>query len=185
MAPLFKIEDRFKLSSPKSARRGGVLLLLYPEQEKIFFPLMLRPSYPGVHSDQVSLPGGKVEKYDKNLIQTALRETHEEIGVDPSQVTILGELTDLYIPASNFLVRPVVGFARHSLSFQPDPKEVKKIIKATLIDLLDDSKMKQTQLELTNKLILDTPYFDVKQHVVWGATAMILSEFKTIVKEIF
>jgi len=127
---------RYKV--PQDARWGGVLILLYEDQDEIKFPLILRPDYDGVHSGQVAFPGGRFEPPDENIINTALRETAEEIGIHPGDVQLIGALTELYIPPSNFLVHPHVGMLSYKPGFFPDPKEVVKVIEVSMDDLLND-----------------------------------------------
>ncbi len=172
---------RFKI--PQDAKWGSVLILFYEEQNQIKFPLILRPEYDGVHSGQVGFPGGKFESTDENLITTALRETNEEIGVVANDVEVLGKLTELYIPPSNFLVHPHVGKINYKPSFFPDEKEVMKVIEVSLDDLMNESVVHEKEIKLSNGLQIISPYFDFRGHAVWGATAMILSELKTILNE--
>ena len=176
MAPqpvdLKRFEDKFR----ENHRKSGVLLLFYPEDGNVIFPLIKRPEYPGVHSGQIALPGGKMEPEDLNLIQTALREAEEEIGVKKDSVQILGQMTDLYIPTSNFLVSPVVGFLPEKPKLVPDQYEVSRIIPTNLSSLQDETIRRKTKLKLSNGFVLDTPYFEIDGEMVWGATAMILSE---------
>lgn len=174
---------RFEPRLPDNHRKSGVLLLFYPTSEGSFFPLIKRPEYPGVHSGQVAFPGGKMELEDESITQTALREAEEEIGIDRSKVTILGNLSDLFIPTSNFLVTPVVGFTEQQPNLIPEEKEVSRIISAELLQLFDPMVRKQKVLELRPNLLLDTPYFEIDGEIVWGATAMILSELIHILNQ--
>lgn len=167
---------RFSEKIPVAHRKSGVLLLFYPEKGSGFFPLIKRPVYPGVHSGQVALPGGKVEPEDPDVIYTALREAEEEIGIDADKVEVLGKLSDLYIPTSNFLVTPVIGFLSNTPTFIPEQKEVSRIIKTEVRSIFEPQIRKRTYLELGRGVRLDTPYFDIDGEIVWGATAMILSE---------
>lgn len=162
-------------------KQGSVLILLYPKAGKVYFPLMLRPNYNGVHSGQISLPGGKKEKQDKDYIATAVREAEEEIGVVAKDITILGTLTTLYVSVSNFSVVPVVGFARSTPSFNPNPYEVEAIIETPMEDLMNEDTVKIKKLHVRG-FDLQAPYFDINGQVVWGATAMMLNEFKNILK---
>ena len=176
MAPQPVDQRRFDPKLPEHHRKSGVLLLFYPDSEHIFFPLIKRPNYPGVHGGQISLPGGKMEPEDFNVVQTALREAEEEIGVEKDQITVLGQMTDLYIPTSNFLVSPVVGFQTVVPRMTPEEKEVQRIISAQVSQVLDAGIRKRKNLDIRPSLRLDTPYFEIDGEMVWGATAMILSE---------
>jgi 8-oxo-dGTP pyrophosphatase MutT (NUDIX family) len=162
--------------TPKpNTRQSSVLLLFYPYEETVYFPLILRPTYPGVHSGQVALPGGGFEPGDGDLIRTALREAHEEVGVDPAQVSILGQLSTLYIRPSNNLVLPVVGWSAQRPTFLPDPREVALLIEASLLEFLDPANQRTETWELQNRTA-NVPLFGVQNQVIWGATAMILGE---------
>lgn len=167
---------RFAPSLPENYRRSGVLILFYPDVNGSFFPLIKRPEYPGFHSGQVAFPGGKMEPDDGTITQTALREAEEEVGIDRSKVQVLGHLSDLYIPTSNFLVSPVVGFLEERPNLIPEVKEVSRIIQTEFNFLTKPEAKKQKILELGQNLRLNTPYFDIEGEIVWGATAMILSE---------
>lgn len=167
---------RFEAVLPENHRKSGVLILFYPDGSDSFFPLIKRPEYPGFHSGQVAFPGGKMETGDKNIIQTALREAEEEVGIDRREVQLLGVLSDLYIPTSNFLVSPVIGFLEKRPDLVPEEKEVSRIIQTELQWLIKPEGVKRKVLEFGPTLKLDTPYFEIDGEMVWGATAMILSE---------
>lgn len=167
---------RFTLHIPETHRKSGVLLLIYPEEGIGFFPLIKRPVYAGVHSGQIALPGGKMEPGDPDVTFTALREAEEEIGIDAGKVEVLGKLSDLYIPTSNFLVTPVIGLISDKPRFVPEQKEVAKIISTAIYSLTAPEKIKHTELSVGDGIRLNTPYFDISGEIVWGATAMILSE---------
>ena len=178
LARLRELEDHFSTSD---AIQSGVLILLYPVSGQTRLVLMLRPEYAGVHSGQISLPGGKFEEGDDSLVHTALREAQEEIGADPCQIRILGQLTGLYIPPSNFMVTPVVGYQESRPEFKADPKEVAKIIELDMEDLLDQRNMMVKTITVRSGLTLQAPSFCIEGNIIWGATAMILSELREIV----
>lgn len=157
------------------ARQGGVLILLYPHEQRIRLPLILRATYRGVHSGQVGLPGGGREEIDTDLQATALREAYEEIGVHPDAVTVLGRLTTLYVYASNYVVHPFVGWTKDRPNFHTDPYEVAKLIEIRLDQILDPANQCEEMWELRSRSAL-VPYYSIGNEVVWGATAMILSE---------
>ena len=172
--------------TPDNPKLSATLTLLYPKESELHIALMQRVIHiKDRHSGQVSFPGGKVEDTDKNLEATALREAEEELGIEQKKVQILGQMTEVYIPVSNFLVQPFIGFTDEIPNFQAQPTEVKEIIETPLSVLLNPENHKQTNLELPNGIKLkDVPYFDVFGKVVWGATAMMLKEFVTIVNNI-
>jgi 8-oxo-dGTP pyrophosphatase MutT (NUDIX family) len=124
-----------------------------------------------------------MEPTDPDILFTALREAEEEIGIDAGKVEVLGRLSDLYIPASNFLVTPVVGLIDQKPSFVPEQREVARIITTEVISLFHPEVRKQTQLAVGGGMYLNTPYFAVEQEVVWGATAMILSELVQVLEQ--
>ena len=176
MAPLPVDWRRFSLDAPVSHKKSAVLLLFYPEDSGVFFPLIKRPTYPGAHSGQVSFPGGKVEPSDPDVVYTALREAEEEIGIDAGKVEVLGRLTDLYIPTSNFLVSPVLGFLAEKPRFVPEVREVARIIPTAVSSMRQPEIRQRTLVAIGEGQQLETPYFALDGEVVWGATAMILSE---------
>ena len=163
--------------------QGGVALLLYPDQGTWYMPLMKRPVYTGVHSGQISLPGGKMENSDGNLIETALRETKEEIGVNVPKSEVVGSLSELYITASHFNILPVVAVLGSKPDIVADEREVQEVIIASLDDLLLSETSKEKDIHVRGYDIV-APYFDIRNEVVWGATAMILNEFITIAREV-
>ena len=183
MAPYPVDENRFKENLQKPAKPGGVMILLYPHENDIYLPLMKRPTYNGAHSGQVSFPGGKFEQQDLDLNFTALRETHEEIGVAPEEVSLIGKLSDLFIIASNFKVHPSVGFVPSRPQFIPDPLEVEEVLEVSLSHLYDLTQRGVEPMRFENYTI-HSPYFDVQGHVVWGATAMMLSELLQVISEL-
>ncbi|HSH50364.1 MAG TPA: CoA pyrophosphatase, partial [Bacteroidales bacterium] len=133
MAP--KIRRHFKTFSKR--RNAGILILLFAKNNQLYTVCIKRTEYNGAHSGQISFPGGKFEPGDQTLEQTALRESKEEIGIDPEKVSVLGKLTPLYIPVSNFYVLPFVGFYASAPKFNREPDEVEKIIEIPLSDLLN------------------------------------------------
>ncbi|MEI6684212.1 MAG: CoA pyrophosphatase [Bacteroidota bacterium] len=184
MSSLTRVRELMKQDPATTAVRSAVLLLLYPLNGNICFVLMLRPEYPGVHSGQISLPGGKLEESDLSLQDTALREAQEEIGIDPAKIRIIGQLTDLYIPPSNFMVTPVVGFQRSQPQFLADPGEVAAIIEVELGDLLDPLNVQLREMKISNGMKLTAPAYCIGENTIWGATAMILSEFTAVLGDI-
>ncbi|MCB9232520.1 MAG: CoA pyrophosphatase [Bacteroidia bacterium] len=183
MAPAFRPRELPDAATLEQARKSSVLVLFYPLQETPHLVLMKRNEYPGVHSGQISFPGGRVEESDLDYHDTALREAQEEVGVNRHEVEILGELSKLYIPPSGFLVQPVVGFSRQRPDFVPDPSEVKEILEVPVSHLQDAANRKQMDMPIQGGIRKNIPYFDVFGHTVWGATAMMLSELLHLLKE--
>lgn len=183
MAPYPVDENRFKENTNRPSKPGGVMVLLYPHNGDIYLPLMKRPTYEGAHSGQVSFPGGKFEQDDLDITTTALRETEEEIGVNPEQIEVIGSLSEMFIIASNFKVFPTVGYLPQRPAFVPDAVEVEAVLEVSISHLQDLSKRGVEPMTFGNYTI-QSPYFDVEGHVVWGATAMMLSELLYILDEL-
>lgn len=171
MAPTFRGDFPEQLKPVPAA----VLILLYPFKGETHLVFMKRNEYEGPHSGQVSFPGGAWEAVDKSLEQTALRECREELG-DQEGIEVLGSLTPLHIPVSNFLVSPFVGWMEHTPKFFPDPAEVQYVIEVSLRKLLDPA-IRESETLYHHKHPVEAPYFRVGSDKIWGATAMILSEF--------
>lgn len=166
-------------------RLAAVLILLFERDGELSFPLIQRPTYQGIHSAQMSLPGGKLEDNDGNdLSVTALRETHEEVGISPNDITLLGQLTELYIPPSKFLVSPFVGVCKKEPSFNWDNPEVDELVEVETSQLRSPKNKGETQITISKGMRITTPYYHLSEKVVWGATAMILSEFEHMLKRV-
>lgn len=168
---------------PPNAREAGVLALLFPKDKDWHLTLILRQNNNpnDRHGGQVSFPGGKREVHDEDLRATALREAEEEVGVDPSAVNLLGALSELYIPVSNFKVQPYVGFTEQTPQFVPQPEEVQAVLEVPFRQFLSNNTRRKKDLHLYPQLILrDVPYFDVADQTVWGATAMMISELVAV-----
>lgn len=164
-------------------RPGSVLILLYEENGVLKFPLIKRPVYTGAHSGQVSLPGGKAEE-GEDVIITALREGEEEIGISKTDVEVLGCLSEFFVIPSNFIVTPVIGILRYVPVFVPDSFEVERILNADVSDLLREDAIIQKEILAAGKYAMMAPHFVIENEIVWGATAMMLNEFRYILKEI-
>ncbi len=184
MAPDISAQSRVKFKFSGQLRKGAVLILLYEVGGQVRFPLIQRPVYEGVHSGQIALPGGRHEDRDTDLIATAIREAQEEVGINPDTVEVIGQLTDFLVAVSNHLVLPVVAFTSVPPTFVPDPYEVNEVIEARLEDLLDNQNVKETEMVTSGGYRLQSPYYDMNGKVVWGATAMILSELVHLIREL-
>jgi 8-oxo-dGTP pyrophosphatase MutT (NUDIX family) len=165
-------------------RPGAVLLLLYPGVDgAINFPLIKRPDYTGTHSGQVSFPGGKSEP-GETAIQTALREAQEEIGVNPNDVQVIGVLSEFFVMPSNFMVTPVVGYMNKRPELVPDKIEVVRILEGDVRRLMPDESITISEIVVAKTHRLKAPHFLIDNEIVWGATAMMLNEFRYVLKEI-
>lgn len=185
MAPGYRPKFNKEQVMSYNPKVGGVLLLLYFRNSELTIVFTQRKAYDGVHGGQMSLPGGKKDETDTNIVATALRETKEEIGIAANQIEIIGSLSELYIPPSNFLVYPTVGFGSKIESFIPEETEVDKIVEIPVAFFLNKSNINmQTEIKLFNGTKVSVPAFIYNQHIIWGATAIILSEFVYIVEEI-
>jgi 8-oxo-dGTP pyrophosphatase MutT (NUDIX family) len=178
--------SRLKLKMPSPSERtreSAVLILFYPSKNKIFVPLILRPQYDGVHGGQMAFPGGRAEKEDENLTRTAMREAQEEIGVRLTDIKVIGQLTKLYIPPSNFFVQPVIGYMNHRPDFYPDAREVDKVIEVELEEIINPEIIGRKMLNVRG-VEVDAPFYLIQENTVWGATAMMISELLTVIQAI-
>jgi 8-oxo-dGTP pyrophosphatase MutT (NUDIX family) len=181
MAPIHREKDYRNVS--EDFRSSAVALVLYPSEKKINSLLIQRPIYKGAHSGQIALPGGKLEK-DENTLEAAIRETKEEIDLDLTTENHLGVLTDLYIPVSNFIVTPHVFYIEELPPLTKEEREVAAILTFP-IELLNHPDTRLVKdIPVGQFTLKDVPYFSIEQKTVWGATAIILSEFSEILKGI-
>jgi len=183
MSTRLRTKELELINHVSSAKLSSVLILLYFDNHKVKIPFILRPKYDGVHSGQISFPGGSKEESDESSIHTALREAQEELNINPDKITVLGTLSEMYIPPSNFLVTPVLACSDIKPDFIPQVSEVEKVIEADISFLLDDSLKKTKNIYVRNTQII-APYYDVDNQTIWGATAMMLSELESIIKSI-
>lgn len=175
--------SRFKI--PENHKKASVLALFYPKNTGWHLALMQRPESPYAHSRQVSFPGGGAEEQDPDDAHTALRETEEEFGIPLSKISIIGRLTHVYIPVSNYLVHPFVGYLIEEPLFNPDANEVEEIVEVPLTELLDPANRKTREIEIHGGVKLkDVPYFHLSDKVIWGATAMMLGELTELMEGI-
>ncbi|MFN8277758.1 MAG: CoA pyrophosphatase [Chitinophagales bacterium] len=182
MAPPYREPMDMQLILQRQPRLGGVLLLLVEKEKNLEIVFTRRMEYAGVHSGQISFPGGKQEPDDIDLTATALRETQEEIGVDPSMLQVLGRLSELYIPPSNFLVYPSVAYASQPLEFKAQEREVREIFTIPVHFFLQPENRRTTMIPFANGNTLEVPAFIFGDAVIWGATAIILSEFVAVLQ---
>ncbi|MCK0145016.1 CoA pyrophosphatase [Arenibacter sp. F26102] len=186
MAPLFRLKElEAGKIIKKNPKRAAVMALFYPNityQTNLL--LILRNTYKGIHSNQIALPGGKVEKRDLNLLETALRETHEEVGAVREQIKVIRSLSEIYIPPSNFEVTPYLGLYKKEEPFVMQASEVAAIVEVPLQDFMDDKKIFHQILNTSYAQNVEVPAFKLNGYTVWGATAMMLSEIKELFRQV-
>jgi 8-oxo-dGTP pyrophosphatase MutT (NUDIX family) len=175
MAPTLRSAPDFPQSPNKLTRSSAVLISIYPENNNANTILIKRTVYKGIHSGQVSFPGGKMDDSDKNLIDTAIRESDEEIGLKPENIEVIGTLTPLFIPVSNLLVLPVIATIPKPEKLMLNLQEVEYTIKVELKHLSDPNN-KSVKTICINNMPISAPFYAVGEELVWGATAMIISE---------
>lgn len=182
LAPQLRLKyDQEKIDA-SNPRKAAVLSLFFPNNKnETCFLLTQRASYKGIHSSQISFPGGKIEKNDTNLQETALRETFEEVGVLQTSIHIIRELTDVYIPPSNFLATPFMAFTDKKPNFKIN-FEVQSTIEVLVSDLLDNQNISSINMSTSYMKNIEVPCFQLNNVIVWGATAMMLAEIKDLLK---
>ncbi|MDW3651303.1 MAG: CoA pyrophosphatase [Bacteroidia bacterium] len=172
-----------RVQVPNNPREGGVLALLYPKESDLHMCFMERSRDGGVHSGQVSFPGGKREVYDRDLAATALREAEEELGIPAHQVELLGQFSQLYIPASNFMVSPFVGSLGFRPDFDLDEREVANLIEVPLQRLLEEESQ-EIEIKIREDFSVEAPAWLINDQIIWGATAMMLNELLVIIRSL-
>ena len=186
LAPVLRIEEMKNLDfSTKEQNQAGVMAVFYPDENELaHLVLILRKTYRGVHSNQVGFPGGRVEPGDKDLEETALRETEEEVGIPVKDVEVLKKLTKLYIPPSDFWVHPYVGILKKTPVLVPQENEVELILEVAVEEFMSDASLITMKLNTSYATNIEVPAFSLAGQVVWGATAMMLSELKELLKKV-
>lgn len=164
----------------RACREAGVLVLLLTHEADPSVVLTVRRDHLPDHAGQISFPGGQREN-EESLSETALREAEEEIALPPASVHLLGKLTPLYIPPSNYCVHPFVGTSASAPDLHPTDAEVGEVVRAPLSHLLAPATRK-TEMRRLRDVEVEIPFYDVAGHTVWGATAMMLAEFLAIVR---
>lgn len=182
MSPPFRLKYTLEQVEKFEPKESAVLILLYEKNGETYTVFTQRHVYNGAHSGQISLPGGKREQEDINFEATALRETEEEVGVTRKSIEVLGRLSWLYVPPSNFIIHPIIGVLSGEPKFVAEESEVSEIIEVPLNYLLDSTNVTSINIKRAQpKFEFDTPAFTYGSHEIWGATAMIMSEFLDII----
>ena len=183
LMPYLKVGKNIQPPALWNAKKGAVMTLLYPINHIPHLLLIERPVYDGVHSGQLAFPGGKIEPSDASSLDAALRETHEEVGIAHDAIQVVGPLTEVFVFASNFIVYPFVGLLQEAPQFILDEKEVAGVLEIPLHTLLQPSIIKEKPIRGALGITLNAPYYDIGGKVLWGATAMMVSELCSIIKQ--
>lgn len=183
MAPAARAEMLKNTIVPESARKAAVLMLFFPKDGIPHMIFIQRQKYDGVHSGQIAFPGGKMEAGDQNLTETAIRETSEEIGIEREKIEILGKTSKLFIPPSRFLVQPVVGITEEIDEFVLQEDEVMSVITIPVKELLNEGCRVERNVSASYMEEITVPCFSINGNIIWGATAMILSELIEIIRQ--
>jgi 8-oxo-dGTP pyrophosphatase MutT (NUDIX family) len=185
MAPSNRKELIELSTGSENARLSSILIILYPDNNgEVSIIFIKRVEYIGVHSGQIAFPGGKFESEDISLLHTALRETKEEIGLDIHENNVAGKLTNLYVPPSNYLISPYVAVIDQIPLLRPDSYEVAEAFSAPLSHFLWPEAMIVRSYRLASGIEIPVPGFTFGNHFIWGATAMIFSEFLQVIRDI-
>ncbi len=186
LSPKFRANELKQVNfAEKNPKYAGVMALFYPDkQAETRIVLILRKTYKGVHSAQIGFPGGRAEHIDKDLQETAIRETYEEVGVQPSNIQVVKKLTKIYIPPSNFWVQPFLGHCNHTPNFKRQESEVEQILEVKLTDFLKKESLTSQNVTTSYAKNVEVPGFLLNQHVVWGATGMMLNEVRLLLKTV-
>ena len=182
MAPVNRKRLDLNQIDHTKVKRAAIAALFFENNGIPHLVLTLRNKYPGVHSGQISFPGGKREKEDVDFMDTALRETFEEIGIDRSQITIHRNLSELYIPPSNFLVQPFLGVINGIPNFKAEEKEVQEILTIDFNKFFEPNNIQGKKIEM-GKSTINVPAYLIDSHTIWGATAMMISELKDLISK--
>ena len=177
-----RISTEEYLQQNPNHRNSAVLMLLFPLNGTIYTALIRRPSYEGMHSGQLALPGGKKEESDETILHTAIRETEEEVGIKIPEENILGKLTPVYIPVSNFLVNPFVGKLNERPDWMPDKHEVESMLEFPLDYLFQHELKERRRISIGKNMFIDAPCYMIDRQVLWGATAMMFAELEALLK---
>ncbi len=186
MAPKHRLAEMEDAKNKiKHARYSGVMILFFVnDNEELCIVFIRRSDYVGIHAGQMGLPGGRYEEKDENTMQTALRETFEEIGIEPEKIKVIGRLTGLYIPPSNFHVDPYIGFLAEKPDYKIDTREVKNVVELKLSDFFSANAIQWKDFKTHgSEKLTSAPFYKIGETEIWGATAMIISELLDMLKQ--
>jgi 8-oxo-dGTP pyrophosphatase MutT (NUDIX family) len=172
------------LENAREVRDAAVAIVIYPSENELYSLVIERQTYDGTHSGQISFPGGKVEESDQNLMQTAIRECFEEIGLQLNEIDFISELTSVFIPVSGFHVRPFIFYQEiEPTNFILSEREVYQLAHISLSELTKDENVVLKSLKVGNMTLKDVPHFKLNEVEIWGATALMLNELKHLLKK--
>lgn len=183
LKPYLKINKNIDAPSFIKPKEGAVMAVIYPKENIPHLLLIERPQYDGVHSGQIAFPGGKIEKSDASFLHAALRETHEEVGIESNHIQVVGNLTEVFVFASNFMVYPFVGIMQEIPRLALETKEVAGVLEIPLSRFFEDGIIKEKKIQNALGFNLMAPYYDLDSKVLWGATAMMVSELCAVIKQ--
>ena len=186
MAPKHRLAEMEDAKNKiKHARYSGVMILFFVnDNEELCIVFIRRSDYVGIHAGQMGLPGGRYEEKDENTLQTALRETFEEIGIEPEKIKVIGRLTGLYIPPSNFHVDPYIGFLAEKPDYKIDTREVKNVVELKVSDFFSANAIQWKDFKTHgSEKLTSAPFYKIGETEIWGATAMIISELLDMLKQ--
>jgi len=169
---------------PEDFREAAVMVWVVPRGKQAAVVLIKRSPDPGIHGGQISFPGGKKEEEDSDFFRTALRETSEEVGASPSEIELIRPLSTLYIPPSNFMVYPYLAFSTREQKLSPDLTEVDQILYLPLNYLMDDGNFRRRPVRARYGRLPEVQTLPLGEHIIWGATLMILSELRFLLRSI-
>jgi 8-oxo-dGTP pyrophosphatase MutT (NUDIX family) len=176
-------KHELKQHSSKNSKKSAVLMLFYPVNDNPYTVLIKRAVDGGIHSNQISMPGGQYEKGDLTLQNTALRESNEEININRDKVEIIGSLSKVYIPPSNFDMFPFIGITNEIPHFKAN-EEVEKILQVDIKTILNPQTFQYKKIKYRTGKLIDVPCYFINNEIIWGATAMVISEFIDLIKKV-
>lgn len=185
MAPKHRVQDLVNNNDDAgNAKKSAVMILFFHEADKLKMIVIRRSSYVGVHSGQIAFPGGRFEVEDIDVQTTALREIEEEIGISRDDIEIVGRLSDIYVPPSNFMISVFAGYLKEKPSYKMQEREVDEVIEIPVCEFFNPEVIKQKDFYVNSiKAASSAPYFDVSNAEIWGASAMVISELVDILKQ--
>lgn len=185
MAPANRIHElKNSEMQIKTAKKSAVMILLYPHNNQLKVVFIRRSFYVGIHAGQIAFPGGRYEEFDIEIKNTALREIEEEIGIHSDNIEVIGRISDIYVPPSNFLISVFVGYLNGKPQYKIDEREVNEIIEIDLSEFFQENLVDNKEFVVPSSSIsVLAPYYKVGNIELWGASAMVMSEFLDIVGE--